>query len=201
MKPFTPDQLNPDFLWQPEDPYATRPPGQPDEHGRYSLEYSGRDEDGNWDYVVSVAIDTRIPLEARKPMSLGQTPVLSYQQWLETQKEHDMNKLKLWLDRLAEHNARSTALPEQRGKGQIDLVATLAGPDDLVITSKAMTHVFNAAGCRATCITAARARRMSCHGFDRVLVYLDTVPGTVEGHEIWDRFFRDMAGKRVILLW
>jgi len=111
-----------------------------------------------------------------------------------------MNKLKLWIERLAEHNAHSIVMPQQRGSGQVDLVTTLAGPDDLVITSKAMTHVFNAAGCRATCITAARARRMSVHGFDRVVVYLEDVPGTIHS-DTWDRFFKDLREKHVILLW
>lgn len=74
------------MIWSPQDQYATYPPCQQDESGRYYAGFQDQEGYRNWGCANRIMIDTRIPLEARKPMSLGKVPVLSYQEWMEATK-------------------------------------------------------------------------------------------------------------------
>ncbi len=67
--------------WWPEDAYAAYPVGvlEQDENGRWYMPLDMDDPPP----VDAKIIDTRIPLEARKPMAEGKVPVLSYREWLE----------------------------------------------------------------------------------------------------------------------
>ena len=80
--------------WKPSDLGEPRAEWWPmDEWAAYPVGILQQDEKGRWHLPLdmdnplpddAVTIDTRIPLEDRKPMAEGKVPVLSYQEWLES---------------------------------------------------------------------------------------------------------------------